>query len=107
MLLLKLRLFKQTFNSGQGANWIKSLLRAQTADMPKIFCGNSGRNRLGRFFFLVIQSRRPRIQETHIYVGPHNKRNSFDSDRRMMQAGFRHSEKDGRKETWLISLNPY
>lgn len=97
MLPLMLRLFKHTFNSGQGANWIKSLLRAQTADMPKIFCGNSGRNDWEDFCSCgTIQER---------YVGPHNIRNSFDSNRNMMGAGFRHNEKSGRKETLLISLN--
>lgn len=38
------------------ANWIKSLIRAQTADMPKIFHGNSGRNTLGRFFPVIQPS---------------------------------------------------
>lgn len=41
------------------------------------------------------------IQEND--VGPHNKRNSFDSNRNMMGAGFRHNEKSGRKETANIT----
>lgn len=33
-------------------------------------------------------------------VGPHNKRNSSDSDRKKMRAGFRHNENHWRKEIW-------
>ena len=39
------------------------------------------------------------------YAGPQNKINSFDSDRRMLRAGFWNSENHGRKEIWLISIS--